>query len=874
MWPLTGRDEEMSFLEAAIASEVSGVVVRGESGVGKSRIVREALIRAQAGGCETRWVAATSVAGGLPLGALALWVGTAAGQSRSLVGGVIDAMTSAPPGNLVVVGVDDAHLLDDLSVSVLHEIVRRRSATLVLTLRDGEPVPPPLESLWETGRFDRLDLQPLSQRETDGLMSTALGGPVDHEAARRLWRLTRGNALYLRNIVEHEIVCGRLAERDGSWRWTGDPVLPPGLAELIDARIAGLSARIRDVIDTLAVGEPIELATLTRIVDPDAIDEAEAGGLIVLDHMAAGRPRVEVRAAHPLYCEVRRNNMTHTVLRRLRGVLANELALGADSGDAHVVVRRALLALESDSAPDPELLVTAAKCALWLVSVQSPTRTASAASLADRLAIAAGEAGAGAEATFVRAYALTWLGHGRRAEALLAAIPAEGLSGSEAAGVAFLRAFNRLFALADPAGARAILDAHPDSDHPCLDALRHVHAVVMAEPEPIESLSDDLDLTRLPDLIAARVESWAIATAQGEAGRTAAAQAAAHAGYSVPVRSFVIVADAHVGALLLAGHIGEAAEVAERVLGRPDDGFAASPAYIAVTNGIWGRLALASGRLPQAHSLLDSAHENSPGAVNGWSYRCQIPRAIALAMAGAADEAVSALHAAEQHLHPAWRYLDYELGIARAWVAAAQGAVSEAIANARNAAEWARETAKFAAEVMCLQTAVQFGDKSCGGRLRELATVVEGPRAGLMARLATAMGDGHGVELLAVSHDCERLGDVVAAADAAAHASRAFRRGDRNGSAMGALSRARILAEQCGARTPALRAATHPAAMSAREREVAMLVGRGLSSRDIAARLSLSVRTVEGHIYRAMTKTGAADRAALAAIVNGTDGAT
>jgi DNA-binding CsgD family transcriptional regulator len=46
-----------------------------------------------------------------------------------------------------------------------------------------------------------------------------------------------------------------------------------------------------------------------------------------------------------------------------------------------------------------------------------------------------------------------------------------------------------------------------------------------------------------------------------------------------------------------------------------------------------------------------------------------------------------------------------------------------------------------------------------------------------------------------------------------------------------------------------------------------MLIGEGFSSREIAHRLTLSVRTVEGHIYRAMTKTGATSREELAAML-------
>lgn len=51
------------------------------------------------------------------------------------------------------------------------------------------------------------------------------------------------------------------------------------------------------------------------------------------------------------------------------------------------------------------------------------------------------------------------------------------------------------------------------------------------------------------------------------------------------------------------------------------------------------------------------------------------------------------------------------------------------------------------------------------------------------------------------------------------------------------------------------------------EREVATLAATGLSNKQIAARLHVSVRTVEGHIYRACTRLDLPDRAALAALV-------
>ena len=46
------------------------------------------------------------------------------------------------------------------------------------------------------------------------------------------------------------------------------------------------------------------------------------------------------------------------------------------------------------------------------------------------------------------------------------------------------------------------------------------------------------------------------------------------------------------------------------------------------------------------------------------------------------------------------------------------------------------------------------------------------------------------------------------------------------------------------------------------------MVGEGLSNREIADKLLVSVRTVEGHIYRACIKLQVSDRDDLAAIVS------
>jgi DNA-binding CsgD family transcriptional regulator len=866
-WPLTGRSQEMRLIESALSdADCAGIVISGAAGVGKSRMTREALDAAALRGWETRWVVATSSARGLPLGALASLAGSTNPDTLQLVRDVIEALTCSASGCPVAVGVDDAHLLDDLSVFVLHQIVQRRAAKLVLTIRDREPIPVGLQEVGRPGEFDRLDLQPLSSREIAMLVSGALGGSLEPDASRRLWDLTRGNVLYLCNIVEQEVAEARLTQQQGRWRWRADPVIPASLVQLIDSRIGALPPAVSDVVDALAVGEPLPLRLLQRIADAAAVEEADLRGLTTLESRESVGEGVEVRLAHPLYGEVRRERAAQTRLRRLRGRVATELAAADDRDDVRVVVRRATLSLDSDLEPDETLLIAAAKGAVWLADLQ----------LADRLADAAIRGGAGAEAHFVRAHVLSWLGRGPEADKVLASTPTHDFTGADHARLAFMRATVMLWTLANPSGAKELIDDAAQTlqseDRGPINAFLTVYWAVMGKPEMARKTCAEIAWDRLPDAAGTNA-AWAIALSSGHAGRTTEALNAADAGSAIASRvadsaftRFSLI-DVRVGALLQSGRVVEAIDVAERMRQEAADMPGSSPLRAAA---VAGRAALGAGRLDAACALMEPITEvlAAAGDTNGWGYRYQIPLTMALAIRGASDQAAAAIATLDNQRHPSWRWLDYEHSLARAWVAGCQGAVSEAIKVLLVEAETACANGQFAGEVMCLQTATQFGDRSCAARLQKLESVVEGPRVGVAARFAAALHAGDAAELASVSEEYEQMGDVVAALDASAYAALAYRRQDLRGSALGCSTRAEALAEHCGAMTPALRQASERLPLTDREREIVMLLAEGLGSREIAERLTVSRRTVEGHIYHAMTKTGVASREELAALLS------
>jgi DNA-binding NarL/FixJ family response regulator len=240
-------------------------------------------------------------------------------------------------------------------------------------------------------------------------------------------------------------------------------------------------------------------------------------------------------------------------------------------------------------------------------------------------------------------------------------------------------------------------------------------------------------------------------------------------------------------------------------------------------------------------------------------------------MAGRAVDARRELAAIEPSTQDAeagaW---DLERFIAEAWTCAAEGATSQAISILRDAAANESERGRTAWEVVLLQTATQFGDYTTAARLAELEAQVHGPRAPAAVAHAAALAAGSGDALVDASHQYEAFGDRIAAADAAAQAVVAYRDSGLRGAAMSAFTIAQRLAAECqGAQTPALRSAMTPQSFTARQREIISLAAQGLSNKDIADRLTMSIRSIEGHIFRASQRVGANSREQLISILQG-----
>ena len=858
-WPLTGRAEELRLIgEALSGGEYKGIVVAGAAGVGKTRLTREAASAAARTGWSVRRVAGTATGRAVTLGAFARWADATDTSSLALARKVFAGLTDGANGAPLLVLVDDAHLLDDLSAMIVHQLVLQDVASVIATIRTGEPTPDAVTALWKDSLLRRLELQPLSRNETESLLQTVLDGPVSAESAERLWKLSHGNVLYLRHLVEHHWELGSLACVDGEWRWTGAPSASPSLAELVEQQIGEVPDDLQHVVDLVAIAEPIDRHILIALSDPQAIEAAEQRGLIM---GAATTDAVFV--GHPLYGEIRLSHCGPSRLRRLRGLVAAAMAK-----TAHVdLLRLGLLWLESDLPPDAQILTQAAKIAASRLDV----------GLAERLARAAVTAQPGPETKIPLAYILFLQEKGDDAEEILDTLGTSELATRGFLDGSILRASNLLRLLKKPDESRVVIDdairLGDENRNHSLRTFRATVEVMAAQPTVAIETMATVDHDRLDDF--GRVVGCAAETiALGDLGRAKDAAQRAAVGYRVLAEAPLEesfhgtgLAEFHAYALMAAGYVDEAVAVAEEQHRQYADlpGMSRSMAIAAQ-----GMVALGQGDLAASLRYLRSADESfgDYGEISGLFYRFRILHTEALARSGAVDAALASLEMTHRSRHPAYKYVESGYLLSTAWVSAAQGRTTDARKITLRATEFARDHGQSAREVLCLQTGVQFGDVGAALRLEELATQVEGPRAPLSARYARALADDDAAGLDAVSRDFEAMGDVLAAADAAAQAAASHRSGGRRGSALTASARAQLLARQCGgAVSPALAASKVPLPFTRREHEIANLVARGLSNRHIADATSLSVRTIEGHMYQASTKAGVSSRSELSALV-------
>jgi DNA-binding CsgD family transcriptional regulator len=870
-WPLIGRSEEVAFCRTLFAQrEWSGIVVTGAAGVGKTRLAAEVVRVAEDAGYATVRVTATEAGRVIPLGPFAHLLPPEADTARTLLQLLRisrEAIATREDGRRVALLVDDAHLLDAASAMLVQQLAAAHEAVVVATVRTGEPLPDAVVALWKDHGVEYLELQPLALEETGLLVESVVGGEVDGETKHRLWSAGRGLPLIVRELVLHGLERGGLVAVAGLWRWRGPLQSGGRLLELIGTRIGQLDGEQQALLELVALGEPLAWSLL-ETSEADAADDLIRRGLLAAER--DGR-RLELRLAHPLFGESVRASMPatrgSTHQRRLADVLEGTGL--RRSGD---LLRYAVWRSESGGTASPELLLAAAAVAF---SRADPV-------LSERLARAAAEVGGGFSTELAVARALIPQGRFAEAEAILVPLTPAARTDEERASVAAERGLSLLMGQGRRDEAEAVLVGAQRSifDEGLRRELELCRCSVLAaggrwaEQASVSlALFEDAGGDRALRLDAGVVAASALVPlGRVEDALTVVARCEpfAEKGFDrtrlrMPTAYLRMnYLQAKTLALLYAGRLAEADVAAHEaydvfVGGRTTD----ATAVMAIGSGlvalVQGAIERAARWFREAAGLLSEPDSVLSGAVLSGALACT---ARALGQAGDTVGAKSAAAEAEKAQLAGCSRNDESLLLGRAWAAAAEGAITEARQSAIAAVNLSEERGALSAAFMAAHEVVRLGDPATGAtRLTELVGDVQGSLVGACAEHAQAIlaRDPRRIERAASSFT--ELGALLWAAEAERAAASAHREAGREASARAAAARAALLLEHCGgARTPALAAAGPVEELTPREREIAALAASGASNREIAARLVVSVRTVENHLQRAYRKLGVDSR--------------
>jgi DNA-binding CsgD family transcriptional regulator len=892
-WPLVGRKEELEHLrQLRSGSRPRSALLSGAAGVGKSRVAREALDQAAREGWSTLVVRGSAGFTGVPLGPFRTVLHMPpATELAELIESAARELVAMRSAKGLLLFVDDSQALDEASSALLHQMVTAGLISAIVTSRSGTHPPAAVTDLWKDGFAERIELQSLSQRETTELLAAGLGGAVQESSANRIWRITTGNPLYLREVILSGSETGALRLVDGEWRWHGAWATGARLQEIVAARLGRLDPDELTAMELLALAGSLPLDLVTFLTTARAVDELGRRGLVTTER---SHRRVEVAVGHPLHAEVLRGEM-HPLHRRSmwRNLVDALAATGARRAADRV--RLACWSLESGLDVDPMTLVLGADATLnrtgRAISARLreivPDATAEVGDglpvtqdpgLAKRLARAAYEQRGGLTEGFTLASVLAWSGDAGSAEAVLAELAGKAVAIDDRLRVALGRAWIAFWARYEVDVATALLtDAVAEGENGGDGLLMaRVHqdlaGIALNTARPALALAHSersAAAQKVP--LSQSVAAGPAAAALGHLGRHAEALAlvdealpASHeSGQLLAVAQLLL---ARAGALSLSGEIEQARQLVEWL--REVALAEGLPEATATFGVVLGQLYIQLGRPASAGRVLrDSAGLLAEKDILGYRPWALSGLARARALSGEEESAAAALEEARRS-QPIARFFDMSHYLAEIEIHLLAGRTAEAERAARAGAAWAREAEMTAYEAQCLESWLRVEpSEAIAGRLAELAAATDSRLVGALAVYARALVDEDPVSLLAVSERFAEMSAWNLAAYAAAAAAEIHDRRHDVRAAKAASRLAANFADHCegdaasAARVPA----GGPVRLTRREREIARLAAGGRSTREIAETLFLSARTVENHLHRAYVKLGVTDRSTLAA---------
>ena len=233
-------------------------------------------------------------------------------ERHRLFEAVIDLLAASSDHAPLVLVLDDLHWADKPSLLLLRYVLRSVTPIRVLilaTYRDTDldrshPLADVLGDLRRENGVTRLDITGLDGKGVEQLMESAAGHELSRpgsELAQAVHAETEGNPFFVGQMLLHLAESGLIVQRDDRWTTAvalSDVGIPEGIREVVGRRLSALSEVTNDALRWAAViGTEFDLAIVEVAGGPsgvellDALDEATAAGVLQEVGGAVGRYR-------------------------------------------------------------------------------------------------------------------------------------------------------------------------------------------------------------------------------------------------------------------------------------------------------------------------------------------------------------------------------------------------------------------------------------------------------------------------------------------------------------------------------------------------------------------------------------------------------
>ena len=334
-----GRDAELRLLAGLLDSAASGrsLVLTGEPGIGKTTLWESGVDKAAERGLRVLSARASSAEAQLSFAALidicdgvdasslaalatpqrsALAVAllraepeTAPPEPHAISLGLLNLLRTLTADAPLLVAIDDIQWLDQPSADALAFVARRLASepvSFLLSRRGNELTA--LEQALARRPLDRLEVGPVSFGAARGVLAERLGLTMSRQQLRRVVETTLGNPLFILEL-------GRALRERGLPAGGDDIPIPGGIEEMLGTRVASLEAPLRRLLVAVALSADLRRAELEAIGGAEAVGRAVDAGLLLVDDD-------RVRPSHPLLAAAARSAAAPVERRELHLALA------------------------------------------------------------------------------------------------------------------------------------------------------------------------------------------------------------------------------------------------------------------------------------------------------------------------------------------------------------------------------------------------------------------------------------------------------------------------------------------------------------------------------------------------------------------------